>query len=125
MLIREFYVPTKLISEANAREHWAIKNKRKKAQHFAVNAAWIAAGLNGKAFFWPLTITLTRIGPRKLDSDNLAGSFKAAQDQVARCLAVDDGDEARVRWVYAQTKGKPKEYGLLVRLECDEPRDDQ
>ena len=31
-----FYVPTKLVSEANMREHWAIKNKRKKSQQRAV-----------------------------------------------------------------------------------------
>lgn len=122
MLIREFYVPAKLISEANQREHWAVRQTRKKKQQFAVQTAWIAEGLNGKAFFWPVTVTLTRVGPRKLDPDNLAGSCKHAQDQVARCLGVDDGDEARVRWVYQQRKGVPKEYGLVVRLESEVER---
>lgn len=108
-----FYVPTKLVSEANMREHWAIKNKRKKAQQKAVELVWLAQRIRVAP---PVVVHLTRVGVRKLDSDNLAGSFKHVQDALAKCIGVDDGDERKVRWEYSQRKGLPKEYGLEVRI---------
>lgn len=115
MPTREFYVPVKLVSEANQREHWAIRQKRKKAQQRVVYLTWLAEGVSVEP---PVVVTLTRVGVRKLDPDNLAGSFKHAQDAIARMIGVDDGDEAKVRWVYQQRKGLPKEYGLVVKLEA-------
>jgi hypothetical protein len=114
-----FYVPTKLISEANQREHWAIKTKRKKAQQRAVELVWLAERVRVAP---PVVVTLTRVGVRKLDPDNLAGSFKHVQDQIAKCMGVDDGDERKVRWVYEQRKGIPRQYGLEVRIVELEPR---
>lgn len=108
-----FYVPTKLVSEANMREHWAIKNKRKKAQQRAVELVWLAQRIRVAP---PVVVHLTRVGVRKLDSDNLAGSCKGVRDQIARLIGVDDGDERKVRWEYSQRKGLPKEYGLEVRI---------
>ena len=64
----------------------------------------------------PLTITLTRIGPRTLDDDNLAGGFKHVRDGVADWLGIDDGDK-RLTWRYEQRKGAPKEYAAEVRIE--------
>jgi len=75
-----FYVPTKLISEANQREHWAIKTKRKKAQQRAVELYWLSQRFRVAP---PVVVTLTRVGVRKLDPDNLAGSFKHVQDAIA------------------------------------------
>ena len=108
-----FYVPTKLVSEANMREHWAIKNKRKKTQQRAVELVWLAERVRVAP---PVVVLLTRIGVRKLDSDNLAGSAKGVRDQIAKLIGVDDGDERKVRWEYAQRKGLPKQYGLEVRI---------
>jgi hypothetical protein len=64
-------------------------------------------------------VTLTRIGPRDLDSDNLAGSAKAVRDAVARWLGVDDGPRAPVEWRYAQerpAKGA-KRYAVRITIE--------
>lgn len=108
-----FYVPTKLVSEANMREHWAIKNKRKKSQQRAVELVWLAQRIRVAP---PVVVHLTRVGVRKLDSDNLAGSCKGVRDQIAKLIGVDDGDERKVRWEYSQRKGLPKEYGLEVRI---------
>jgi hypothetical protein len=63
-----------------------------------------------------VVVRLTRIGPRKLDSDNVAGACKATRDGVADWLGVDDGDESRVRWVYAQERGA---YGVRVEVLAD------
>ena len=60
-----------------------------------------------------LTITLTRIGIRKLDGDNLQRSFKSTRDGVADALGIDDGSD-RIEWKYAQEKGK---YGVKVTIE--------
>jgi len=61
-----------------------------------------------------LHVTLTRIGPRRVDPDNLANAFKAVQDGVAMAFGIDDGDETAVRWDYAQERGS---YGVRVRIE--------
>lgn len=50
-----------------------------------------------------LTITLTRLGPVPLDSDNLAYSFKAVRDAIAKWLGIDDNDQ-RLTWDYRQEK---------------------
>lgn len=65
-----------------------------------------------------LTITLTRIAPRKLDGDNLQRSLKAIRDGVADVLRIDDGNE-RLGWRYEQrpaVKGESK-YAVRVALE--------
>ena len=62
----------------------------------------------------PCTVTITRLGPRKLDSDNLATSAKGLRDGIADKLGVDDGDE-RITWCYAQEKSKT--YGVRIEIE--------
>ena len=103
-------IPLALPSVANQRLHWRAKAAQVKRQRHAVAfAVWCStSSINGP---WPerppYSVLLTRIGPRKLDSDNLASAFKAVRDQVARLLYVDDGDESRVTWAYGQEKGPP------------------
>lgn len=109
-------IPMTLPSVANGNKggHWAARARRTKSQRDAVTLALYKARV-----FWddiglvrspPLaghatTVTLTRVSPRKLDSDNLAYAFKACRDSVAQYLCVDDADP-RIEWRYAQAKGK-------------------
>jgi hypothetical protein len=60
-------------------------------------------------------ITLTRIAPRKLDTDNLTRSLKAVRDGIADALRIDDGNE-RLSWHYRQEKRKLKEYSVIVEV---------
>lgn len=60
------------------------------------------------------TITLTRLAPRSLDTDNLQRALKAIRDGVADALGVDDGD-ARLRWRYAQEQAR--DYGVRISVE--------
>lgn len=60
-----------------------------------------------------VVVTLTRLGPRKLDSDNLAGSFKAIRDGVADALGIDDGSEL-IQWEYRQEKSK--ECSVVIEI---------
>lgn len=108
-------IPVRTVSEANQREYWAVKLRRKKAQQVAVQAAFIA-GMYRSSQFCNCEITLLRYGPKRLDSDNLAGSFKYVQDAVSEWIAVDDGDE-RLAWTYSQVKSPL--YGVRVTIQWE------
>lgn len=118
-----FEIPVRTVSEANRPrgEHWGTKSRRVKSQRFL--AKFIASGEVGK--YSPetsKTITLTRIGPRKLDTDNLASSLKACRDGIADALGINDGDD-RLTWLYKQEPGRrnrgiiPAEYNVRVKIE--------
>jgi hypothetical protein len=109
---RTLQVRTK--SETNMREHWSARHKRRRAQR---NAAWAVTCepvVLGLATL-PAVVTLTRIAPRRLDSDNLLGALKAIRDGVADALGVDDADP-RLRWVYQQESGGKGRYGVRIAL---------
>lgn len=104
-----------LIGSQNAREHPMARARRVKTERRAAKLQCLAYMVKPKV--WPVTVKLTRVGPRKLDSDNLAGACKAVRDGVADWLGVDDGDESRVRWEYAQERG---EYAVRIELQPHE-----
>jgi len=63
----------------------------------------------------PWLVTLTRLAPSEwLDDDKLAEAFKAVRDELAGWLGVSDGNQARVRWLYAQRKAG---WGIELRIE--------
>jgi hypothetical protein len=116
MSIVSIKVPVKIISEANNFDGWRKKAKRKREQRA------LACGALGDDIIGPpppYAITLTRVGPRTLDDDNLASGFKAVRDGVADWLGIDDGDK-RLTWRYAQRKGAPKEYAAEIVIEAVE-----
>jgi hypothetical protein len=100
-------IPIRIISEANQREHW-----RKSASRKALHRNTTRCIMQSHSRPWtdgPVTIKLSRIAPRVLDSDNLQSGFKACRDGVADWLGIDDGSP-RLTWDYEQRKGKPGEY---------------
>lgn len=108
-----YYIPVQTKSEANLREHWAVRAKRAKAQRFAAHVATdsICAEQNRRFMvqvrsvirFGGTRITLTRIAKRDLDSDNLAGSGKHIRDGIADSLRIDDGAK-NLDWQYRQRR---------------------
>ncbi len=60
----------------------------------------------------PLIVTITRIGPGRLDDDNLQGACKAVRDGIADSIGVDDGSDIYT-WVYRQEVGP---YGVTVEV---------
>lgn len=112
----EFGVPLKTVSEANQREHHMAKARRVKAHRGTMELA-MRAHLGGKRIWTPAIITLTRIAPRLLDSDNAVGAMKACRDGIAAAIGIDDGSPL-VEWRYAQARGKAREYAVRVRLEA-------
>ena len=106
-------IPIRIESTQNLRECWQVRAKRTKGHRLAV--PWHLKAAKAPQVL-PCTVTLTRIAPRALDShDNLRAGLKAAVDGVADWLQADDADP-RITWLYAQAKGKPKQYALQVEI---------
>ena len=77
------FVPHKIVSEANNRDHWTKKNKRKIALSWAIKAA---LSKHDTDFPLPCIVTLERIGKRLCDADNLAFAFKGVRDFLAKLI---------------------------------------
>lgn len=108
-------IPLRVVSEANQREHWRVKYLRKVEQQLEVAVEWTSR--YGQAWIQlPCRVTLTRIGSRAMDKDNLAGSFKHVQDQVARMLRVDDGGDL-VAWEYRQEAIGVHKYRVVIDVQ--------
>ncbi len=104
-------MPIRTVNSLNRRGHWAAKAHTAKKQRHA--AYWML--YTSPKPSPPCAITLTRIAPRKLDSDGLAASFKHVQDGIADWLGIDDGSDL-LTWAYQQRSGKPKEYAVEVEI---------
>ena len=105
--------PIRIESVANLREHWSKRSQRAKTQRAMVELYLRQHGAPKAAS----VVTLTRIAPRPLDTDNLSGGFKACRDGVADWLGVDDSVKAGIEWRYAQRKGNPHQYAVEVKIE--------
>ena len=89
-----FTMPVRVVSEANTREHWGKKFKRKKEQQESLRVAWKKASRKlPRPVAVPCVVRFTRIGPQKLDDDNLSNGFKGLRDSVAHELGIDDGSD--------------------------------
>jgi len=117
----EVLLPIRTWSEPNLRGHWGRRarraHKQREAARLLVRAALVPLPpldppRSGRR---KIIVRLTRIGPRRLDSDNLAAALKHVRDGVADALGLDDGDE-RLRWLYAQRNGRPGEFAVLVEI---------
>lgn len=109
-----FLVPVKATSSLNARMHWRVRARQVKAERMATRLVVRLTGRDRIAVAClGATITLVRVGPRKLDSDNVQGALKAIRDEVAAQLGIDDGDE-RLTWLYSQERGA---YAVRVVIE--------
>lgn len=98
---------------SNAREDWRVRHGRVKRERTAV--AWLLTTAQRPTI--PCTVMLTRVAPSQgLDDDNLRAALKAARDQVADWLGVNDRYSTRVRYAYAQIRGP-----WSVRIEFGPP----
>ena len=111
-----FSVPLR-VKSLNAREHWRAKARRvakeRSDTHMAalhqLGAAWTLR------VCLPCTVTMTRVGRKRFDSDNLVGSLKAVRDQIADDLKTGDGPDGPVTWRYAQRVGR--EYAVEIEID--------
>lgn len=110
-------IPLRIESTLNKREHWAMRSRRASKQR--ESTVWALKASPTPSACIPAVVKLTRIAPRELDTDNLAGGFKSVRDGVADWLGIKDNDE-RVEWVYAQRRGKPKQYAVEIEFEPEQ-----
>lgn len=130
----EFTLPLRLVSEANERIHWAKKSKRTKLQRATayqaassslralnVSPSQPVSAQNEGTFqvepYLPLWVQITRVAPRSLDTDNLAGACKHVRDGIADALGVDDRHSHLVAYSYSQAKGGAKHYEVRVIIQ--------
>jgi hypothetical protein len=123
------FVPHKIISEANNRDHWTKKYKRKVALQWAIKVELSKI----QEFPLPCIITLERVGKKNLDFANLVHGFKHAEDMIAKTIiertdlapvkpiGVYDGD-SRLQWRYGQKSnvdgfGKKHPLGFWITIE--------
>ncbi len=115
-MIKSFTIPVQVISEANIREHWRKAHKRHKDQKFIVRMEFLNQKIPQRL---PVTITMTRLSPRNLDSDNLQAAFKYVRDAISEHFITDKApgradDDPRFTWLYEQKKSKDK----CILIEC-------
>lgn len=103
-----FYIPIRLPSLANVRLHWRkfvlLKKQQKRATRLLIPRDLIPP--------LPLLVTITRIGPAKLDDDNLASACKYVRDAIASVVGLDDGSD-QYTWRCEQRRG---DYGVEVEI---------
>lgn len=124
MNIIELTLPIRTVNESNTRGGWQARSRRTKAArhtaHMALSLPLLAVRQQlAQLAIARVSITLTRISPGKTDTDGTVSALKATRDGVADALGVDDGSPLLV-WSYGQRKGKPREYGVVVRIETEE-----
>lgn len=107
-----FTIPIRLPSLLNTRMHWRALSSLKKKQKTATALCIKKAQESARIPKMPLLITITRVGPMKLDDDNLSGSAKYVRDEIARVVGVDDGSDLYT-WRYEQRIGK---YAVEVEI---------
>lgn len=106
-----FHVLTKLPSLANTRMSWQAMASLKKKQRKVT-----ALSLAGKEIpSPPLVVTITRVGPSKLDDDNLASACKYIRDQIAKMIGIDDGSSLYT-WQYRQRIERGRPQGAEVEI---------
>jgi hypothetical protein len=116
-----WYVPIKVVSSGNIREHWAVKKKRE--DKYVKELLEIKPQVSN--VFLPCEVNLTRVAPRKLDIDNLLYSFKKIRDTIADFIVPNlrpgQADSyPGLTFSYDQRKGSTKEYAIIVTIIKDE-----
>lgn len=110
--VETVWLPVATVSEANGRDHWAVKGKRAKRQRLAAKLLCPRATL-------PATVRLTRLSRGRLDDDNLRGALKAVRDGIADAFGVADNDP-RLRFEYDQApRGDKLQGSVLVEVRSE------
>ena len=106
---------TSVVSCANRRDHWTTARRRAELQCEALRKALAGSGLENHVCPLPVVVTWVRIGRQMLDDDNLASSFKALRDALAKWLQCDDGDTSAASWATTQRTGGEPGVEVTIR----------
>lgn len=120
----EFFLPLDLVTP-NKKEHWTRLSKRNHQNDWKLVIHWAN---NKCSMQLPCMVTITRIGPRKWDGDNLVYACKGIRDSIANLLrpgferGMADGTEL-IEWRYDQEKGKIKGARIKIESVNNVPKD--
>jgi hypothetical protein len=104
--------PIVTVSEANRRDGWQAKYRRKRKQQEDFTLLWRSAKQKVEL---PATVIFTRCSCRILDDDNLRSAFKAIRDSLAKEIGIDDGSPL-IKFDYRQEKIKKGEIYFTVEI---------
>jgi len=85
-----------------------------------MQAAGGAVGMDRLKRRSKLRVTITRVGPARMDRDNNVASMKGVIDGIADAFCKDDGDEEYFDWQYDQRTGAKTQYAVEIRIEVIE-----
>lgn len=105
----------RLVNLANDHTHWRVRQRRAADQRGTARIVARAKGVDGLGF--PVSVTITRIGPGRLDSDGLIISAKHVRDGIADAMGIDDADD-RVQWFV--TAERAKEWAVRIVVQRSE-----
>lgn len=103
-------LPVRLRSLANERGTAMTRHRWLKSQRAAVRGFLSADMLP----VLPARVKITRLGLRKMDTDNLTISAKAVRDAIAELYGVDDGSDL-YEWRVEQETAKA--FGVRIEIE--------
>ena len=109
-----FSIPLRLVPQVNARDHWSKTHRRATIEKTTTWAIGLSALRRGPDMGPPYAVTITRVGPARMDSDNAIGAAKHVRDTIAKLLGVDDGDQDAITFGYAMKLGP---FGVDVTIE--------
>jgi hypothetical protein len=123
----EVTIPVVTVSESNVRDRGrhgkpgSLRKSQRVKSNRTVSGYTMRAQIGRSLDVWPagvpLVVTLTRVGGRKMDDDNLSAALKAVRDGVADWLGVDDGSPL-LTWDYRQ-EPDPKNRSQAVRCRVE------
>ena len=103
----------RLSNTLNTRQHWRQKAAAAKRQRHTV-ALVLRTHPRPTG---PVVVTIVRVAPRQLDSDNLAGACKSVRDGVADWLEVDDGVAERKGGVVWRVEARKGPVSVEIRVD--------
>lgn len=112
----DLVIPVRTCSEINQHRGWRRQHQRTKEQK---RVTWLLLNARATTPSLPCRVQMTRLAPRRLDSDNVESSTKWVRDAVAHWLGVDDADE-RVDWARVKQE-KSKQYGVRIEIYSTAP----
>lgn len=96
----------------------AGRRKRERSQTGLACGGLLAEYRKGLAdgYVAGVDVTITRIAPRELDDDNLRAGAKSVRDGITDALGLRDDRDRRLRWLYSQERGMPKQYAVRITV---------
>ena len=115
-MIQRIEIPMDLKSRANERGHWRKRwlGDGGTTKQRSLVRAYLLADLGGGKHPTPKVVRMIRHGKAQLDSDNLAGAFKAVRDEIAAFFGVSDGPKGPIRWECDQGPAKRSRTPYIV-----------